>query len=561
MTVIPQHKQAMAPMKTPYDTSHQWTMFAGRSISQKRISLLILAFLTLAGSAFAQGTVSPVARQTWLDNNGAPAANYRLCTFQAGTSTLANTYTTAALNVANANPLVLDSAGRGTVFLTPGSTYKFLLKDSTTTTCVPDTGSTIWSVDQVSAVPASNVSVDVDGVAGETITAGQVVYLSDGSGGTNAGQWYLADADFTYKSTTPSIGIAPTAITSGATGSVRIQGRSTGLSGLSAGSAYYVSTSPGALTAIQPTNVRYVGQADSTTALVTTSNPPVTLTSSQVNQRIKSLANGRLSFSNGVAVPSTDVTAATTVYWVPYQGNEIGLYSGTEWVSFSLVQLSIAVPSTTATMYDVFMDYNAGTPALSLTAWTNDTTRATALTTQDGIYVLTGSTGKRYVGSFRTGSVSGQTEDSLTNRLLWNNQWRLPRALKRIDGTDSWNYTTATYRLANAPAANQVNVVIGLAETPVDLTLQANGTNGGTINIWSAIGYDSTTVPMNAPSQSVATNNIPSQLTTRVVHYPAVGYHYYAWLERSTASGTTVWYGDNGDATLIQSGLFGMVVQ
>ncbi|MEY4387885.1 MAG: Rhodoferax phage, partial [Verrucomicrobiota bacterium] len=256
-------------------------------------STLVTAILCLAAQlSFAQGTVAPVARQTWFTNNGEPAAGYWVCVYQAGTDTLATTYTTAALSVANANPLVLDSAGRGTVFLSPGRSYKFVLKSPTTpVNCT--TGTTIWSVDQVSSVPAGNVTVDVDGTAGEDLAAGNVAYLSDGSGSKNAGQWYKADADFTYASTTPQVGLVVSAISSGATGSIRIQGRSTGLSSLTPGSTYYVSATAGALTTTSPTNSRYVGQADSATSFITTPNPPPVYP--LIDARIKTIDNGRCS--------------------------------------------------------------------------------------------------------------------------------------------------------------------------------------------------------------------------------------------------------------------------
>lgn len=42
MIVIPQHRQAIDPMKMPYDISHQWTIRAGRSISQNRKTPILL---------------------------------------------------------------------------------------------------------------------------------------------------------------------------------------------------------------------------------------------------------------------------------------------------------------------------------------------------------------------------------------------------------------------------------------------------------------------------------------------------------------------------------------
>ena len=75
-------------------------------------------------------TISPVPFLQFIDANGAPLAGGKLYTYAAGTTTPLATYTTYAGTVSNANPVILDSAGRASVWLGAGS-YKFVLKDST----------------------------------------------------------------------------------------------------------------------------------------------------------------------------------------------------------------------------------------------------------------------------------------------------------------------------------------------------------------------------------------------------------------------------------------------
>lgn len=219
----------------------------------------------------ANGTVMPSPVFTGWDNNGDPLSGGLLYTYEAGTTTPLATYSEVTLTTPNANPVVLDSAGRAVVYLSATS-YKFLLKNAA--------GSTIWTQDNVSAVPTTSADVDVEAIAGEAIAAGEAVYLSDGSGARTAGRWYLTDADLTYASSAAvSVGIAPNAIASGATGTVRVAGRVTGLSALSAGSVYYVSATAGALTASILTNTRVVGMADTTTSLILTPSAVATVAS------------------------------------------------------------------------------------------------------------------------------------------------------------------------------------------------------------------------------------------------------------------------------------------
>lgn len=70
----------------------------------------------------------------FFDNNGNPLAGGKLYTYAAGTTTPQATYTTSAGNVAHANPIVLDSAGRvpvgGEIWLTDAVNYKFVLNTS-----------------------------------------------------------------------------------------------------------------------------------------------------------------------------------------------------------------------------------------------------------------------------------------------------------------------------------------------------------------------------------------------------------------------------------------------
>jgi hypothetical protein len=76
--------------------------------------------------------LSPVggAAAQFLDNNGNPLTGGKLYTYEAGTTTPQAAYTTSAGNVAHANPIILDAAGRvpgGEIWLTASLDYKFSL--------------------------------------------------------------------------------------------------------------------------------------------------------------------------------------------------------------------------------------------------------------------------------------------------------------------------------------------------------------------------------------------------------------------------------------------------
>lgn len=96
--------------------------------------------------------LSPLAGAGWqfFDNNGLPLAGGLLYTYAAGTTTPLATYSDNTGATPNANPIVLDSAGRvsGEVWLTNGSNYKFVLKTSAAVT--------VWTNDNIAGVPASS---------------------------------------------------------------------------------------------------------------------------------------------------------------------------------------------------------------------------------------------------------------------------------------------------------------------------------------------------------------------------------------------------------------------
>jgi hypothetical protein len=269
---------------------------------------------------------------------------------------------------------------------------------------------------------------------------------------------------------------------------------------------------------------------------------------------------GRLTVSTGLAIPVLDISGAGTIYFTPYKGNRIALYNGTTWDMYSFTERSLALSITSGVNYDVFIYDNAGTLTLEVVAWTNDTTRATSIVLQDGVYVKSGTTTKRYLGTIR-GSGANVVEDSATKRFVWNYYNRVRRFVRVIDATDSWTYTTATYRQARATTTNKVEIVTGVLEDAITIAVRAMAANNtGAIAASVAIGEDSTTTPVSnqlIQAMGGAAANVAVSLTAELRKVPTEGYHSYVWLEKSAATGTTTWYGDNADSTLLQSGLHG----
>lgn len=268
---------------------------------------------------------------------------------------------------------------------------------------------------------------------------------------------------------------------------------------------------------------------------------------------VPSVCDCRLSLSSSDAVPVADQTAKTTVYCHPYKGNLIALFDGAHWRRYEFSTYKTAsVPATTVTPFDLFLYYSGGLQ-LEAVSWTNDTTRATALVDQDGILVKSGATGRRYLGTARTTSSSGECEDSASKRFLWNYYNRRSTPLTMTVGTTSWTYTTETFRYFNGDSANIVELICGVAgEAIADLTAYANSvtSSAGTIR-YCGIGQSSASNAANRTGRDSNQNGHYNSTAAKLAKMPAAGYHFFAPLEFSQAAGTTTWYGGE------YSGLFG----
>lgn len=253
----------------------------------------------------------------------------------------------------------------------------------------------------------------------------------------------------------------------------------------------------------------------------------------------------RLTLTSGTPVTTADVTGATTIYCTPYNGNAIALYDGTRWNVRQSAQFSIALGTlTNAIGYDVFCYDNAGTPTLELTAWSSATARATALVYQDGVLSKSGATTRRYLGSFFTTSTT-TTADSAASRYLFNYSNQVKRQLKVTESAASWTIvTSATMRQANANAANQVNVFVGVEEEPIHVAVKIgqcssnNATATGTI---VTIGLDSTTSQSSLATTGrffPAAGLVVSSMEAEFNGFTGLGKHSLMWLEQGNASST-----------------------
>jgi Protein of unknown function (DUF2793) len=261
------------------------------------------------------------------------------------------------------------------------------------------------------------------------------------------------------------------------------------------------------------------------------------------------VAEGRLSLSDTLAVTVNDMTNAASVYYTPYRGSNVALYvtANSQWQLFNFATITIPVPSVANTNYDVFLYNNAGVAAAETIAWSSDAVRATALALQNGVYVKSGDVTRRYVGTFRTTSVAGKTEDSVARRFVWNYHNRVNRTMLRTESTPSWTYSTAVVRQANNNSANQLNFVVGVNEDvfAASMMYQVSNNTASPRQAVAGIGVNNYggIAPPYCGVYTPPFATAPIQGSHIISGIPAMGANALIWLEYGAGADTQTWTG------------------
>lgn len=127
--------------------------------------------------------LSPVGNGiTFLDSVGQPLVGGKIYTYQAGSSTPLDTYTTVNGTVANSNPIILGTDGRASneIWLTYGYNYKFVIKDANDVT--------IQTLDNLYGILGTVPSV------APALPSGMILLWSGSSGSIPSG-YYLCDGN------------------------------------------------------------------------------------------------------------------------------------------------------------------------------------------------------------------------------------------------------------------------------------------------------------------------------------------------------------------------------
>lgn len=259
-----------------------------------------------------------------------------------------------------------------------------------------------------------------------------------------------------------------------------------------------------------------------------------------------------LVFSTTGALP-TGLTAGT-VYYVISAGLTANAFEVSTSVGGSAVNTSGSQSGThTATQNLTVRGTGAGTSQLTRNTngfYTNTVAITNGPGAGLGVYVGTICTNSSSQVDYIIGGTGAAGGES-TFLGVWNMYNRVRTKLVNFDNTNSWNYTSLTYRIKNNNPNNRISFVVGLKEISVNARssiVVANSTSNigrstalavNSMVSW-ALGYSSTGYCNGGGGGEGA-------LSVAMASYmPAIGLSYVCPLESSGATGTCTWYGDNG---------------
>lgn len=468
-------------------------------------------------------------REAFVDSAGLPYSGGKLFFYTSGTSAKLNTFSDSALTVANANPIVLDSAGRlpGDVFLQTLQ-YKVVLSPSTDSD--PPTAP-IWTADPVYASDYSTAAQFMSGNGSPNgTTAG-----TQGSATIKASSYWDYTNNILYVCTTT--GTTSTAVWTAVN---------------PAGAVTSVPPPQGYLT---PTSGTPIIASDVTAATAVYYTPYIGLT--------VPIYNGTSFISNSIVteLQATLVAshAASNIYdfYVFLLNGVVTLGTGPSWsagTSGSITAGSCA--------------RGTGTGGAALTRLSGIWTNAASMTMRYGNGTLTTTVSANqgtYVGSMFVDGTNGQVTCHRSYGQsrkwgLWNAYNRAPIVLQAGDGTASWSYNTATWRSSNNAAANSLTVFSGLAEEQYITRfnqLGQNQDNNSTSSCEIGIGWNSTSSPSGKTGAHhwsvglVGAAVTKSDMVAEYMNAPSLGINLISALENGHTSTAANFFGTSASMVLI----------
>jgi hypothetical protein len=284
---------------------------------------------------------------------------------------------------------------------------------------------------------------------------------------------------------------------------------------------------------------------------------------------------GRLTLTSSTPVMNADATAQGTVYYTPYVGAGLPLYSGSAWAMRAFSQMALALNATdnlSTNLYDVFAFDNTGTLMLGTgPAWTSATARGTGAGTteielKDGIWTNKNAITLRAAGS-SLGSIAanratylgtvyctanGQTGFAVRTvaatggtaaMVGFSNAYNRRPVEAMVRDNASHSYGSTTWRMMANSAGNRISFVDGLKGDYISAMGSVVAPHTASTGSQAGVNLDSTTATPDPASQIngwLQTTGPIVTTATPVSFYPQLGFHYLQHMQAAEATASTI---------------------
>jgi hypothetical protein len=198
----------------------------------------------------------------------------------------------------------------------------FPVKSGSTTPTAAGEFATKAYADTIATGSATYDQNIISGTAGETLVSGDLVYFK-----MSDQRWWKTDADASATSLEVKLGVSQGPASAAAAVNILIGGLAKNFSGLTAGTAYFVSGTAGAVSSTRGTFARFVGRAVSTTSMFFDANSDIETMKQSMSQIYAASTTGNdtyvvtlvpvpAAYTNGMVVnfkPDTANTGAATL--------------------------------------------------------------------------------------------------------------------------------------------------------------------------------------------------------------------------------------------------------
>lgn len=304
-------------------------------------------------------------------------------------------------------------------------------------------------------------------------------------------------------------------------------------------------------------------------------------------------AGGRLTLTTALPVmnSATPVLGATSIFYTPYQGDQVACYNGTTWKRFTFTELTNVTTATTVgsagplavantSNYDLFVwDTSLGATAagtLALTrgpVWTSATARSagTVLVMQNGVLVnavaiTNGPAIKcgRYVGTIHSngtasvdwqyGAVAADWTPGLHG--VWNMYNRVEVAGFLGDTAGSWTYNSATVHQVNGKTGARVDAVFGQNDDAMFAGYVTRSSNpASAVAAVIGVGLDTTVAFSGVTGVGSNASSAIGFLSSEYNGLPGLGFHSITANEACSAVAVVGFFGSQAASPPIQAGM------